>query len=149
LALIGTLAAIAMVVFAAPAPAASPPHVTRLSYFVRDDGQLPHTLLMVDANRADRVRATAFYKGRHAGGRLFYDDRISRGSKHPWVLKHQDGDEAYRLIRRSLAHRGFARVRVRAHNEAGRELVKFRIRESQCTKDPPFYPLTCEGDNSG
>ncbi len=138
---IGAAVAIAMIAWPALTAAATPPRVTSLNYFVRDDGTLPHTRLMVSVRRADRVRLTTVFEGERAGGSPTLDHRISG---RPWVLKHQGaGGELYGLIRRSLARRGSADVRIRARNEAGRVRVKLRIRESECTKDPPFYPLDC------
>lgn len=139
--LVGALAALAAVAIATPALGASPPRVKSLDYFVRDDGQLPHTRLLLDIRGADLVRVATFFHGRRAAGSLTVDERISGD---PWVLEHRgSGEEVYELIRRSLARRGTAVVRVRARNEAGSTRARLRIRKSKCTKDPPFYPLDC------
>ena len=125
----------------ATANAAAPPRVTGLTYFVRDDGSLPHVRLLVDVKRADIVRVATVFHGRHASAPTRLDARISG---HPWVLQHQQpGGRVYRLIRRSLARRGSASVRIRARGDGGSDRVKLKIRESGCTKDPPFYPLDC------
>jgi len=110
----------------AAAPAAGPPRIVGLNYFVRDDGTLPHVRLLVGV--------------KHAGAPTRLDDSISG---HPWVLQHQDGGKVYRLIRRSLERRGSAAVRIRARNGGATDRAKLTIRESDCTKDPPFYPLDC------
>lgn len=133
----------ALVSLAAPASAAAPPRIVSLGYFVRDDGNLPHTRLLATVRRADSVSFATSYHGSRAAAPARLDDRISGD---PWVLQHQGGAKLYRLIRRSLARRGSAAVRVRARNGAGRDHVKLKIRESECTKDPPFYPLDCTID---
>jgi hypothetical protein len=140
-ALIAPLAILAALVLAAPAAAVRPPRVESLRYFVRDDGELPHTRLEVTVRDARRVRLTTRFHGTRAGANPTFDDRISG---HPWVLKHSgEGGDVYPLIRRSMRKRGFADVWVRAWNKAGKARVRLRIRESRCTKDPPFYPLDC------
>jgi len=136
----------ATLLFAAPfmapaaAPAAGPPRIVQLNYFVRDDGTLPHVRLLVGVKHADSVRVATVFHGKHAGAPTRLDDSISG---HPWVLQHQDGGKVYRLIRRSLERRGSAAVRIRARNGGATDRAKLKIRESDCTKDPPFYPLDC------
>jgi len=127
----------------APASAAAPPRVVSLGYFIRDDGSLPHTRLLATVRRADAVSFATSFHGRRAAAPARLDDRISG---EPWVLQHNRGAAVYRLVRRSLARRGSAAVRVRARNDAGSDRVKLKIRESECTKDPPFYPLDCTID---
>jgi hypothetical protein len=124
----------------AAAPAAGPPRIVKMNYFVRDDGSLPHVRLLVGVKRADSVRVATVFHGKHAGAPTRLDDNISGD---PWVLQHNSGAKVYKLIRRSLERRGSAAVRIRARNGAGIDRAKLKIRESDCTKDPPFYPLDC------
>ncbi len=124
--------------FASAATAAAPPRVKGMHYFVRDDGTLPHTVLKADVKRADAVRFAVVFEGDHASvaGRL--DDDIT------WEMQHQgQGGRVYKLIRKSLHRRGSASVRIRARNGSGSDNVKLKIRESECSMDPPFYPLDC------
>jgi len=136
---VAVIAALAVLAFASLAPAAGSPRVKEMHYFVRDDGILPHTVLKADVKRADAVRFAVVFEGRHASvaGRL--DGGIT------WEMRHQGrGGKVYKLIRRSLHRRGSASVRIRARNEGGSDRVKLKIRASDCTMDPPFYPLDCE-----
>ena len=112
-----------------------------MDYFVRDDGSLPHIRLLVGVKRADSVRVATVFHGKHASAPTRLDDRISGD---PWVLQHKDGGrKVYKLIRKSLDERGSASVRIRARNGSGTDHVKLKIRKSECTMDPPFYPLDC------
>ena len=131
----------AAILLPAAASAAAPPRVVQLNYFVRDDGNLPHTRLAANVRRADSVGFSTVFKGKHASAPGRFDDNISG---HPWVVQHQSrGGKVYKLIRRSLHRRGSASVRIRARNGSGVDRVKLKIRVSDCTKDPPFYPLDC------
>ena len=116
--------------------AAAAPRVVELHYFVRDDGTLPHTVLQARVRRADSVRFATVFHGKHASA-------PARRDGGEWELRHKDGGKLYRLIRRSLNRRGSASVRVRARNDDGADRVKLKIRESECSMDPPFYPLDC------
>lgn len=122
-----------------PAMAAKAPRVVELHYFVRDDGILPHTVLAARVRRADSVRFATVLHGKHAAA-------PARDDGDEWELRHKDGGKLYRLIRRSLRERGSASVRVRARSGDGTDRVKLRIRESECSMDPPFYPLDCTID---
>ena len=136
------IATVLAVAFGPPAGAlgAAPPRVVDLTYFVRDDGQLPHTRLLIGVKRADSVRVATVFHGKHAAAPTSLDDRISGD---PWVLQHQGrGGKVYKLIRKSLHSRGSASFRIRAEG-AGTDRVKLKIRESECSMDPPFYPLDC------
>lgn len=139
--LVGTATAIAALVTSAVALAAAPPRIVDLRYFVRDDGSLPHTRLMAGVRRADSVGFSTVFRGKHASAPARLDDRISGD---PWVVQHQDrGGKVYKLIRRSLHRRGSAAVRIRARSGSGVDRVKLKIQVSDCSKDPPFYPLDC------
>ncbi|GIK76441.1 MAG: hypothetical protein KJ006_04865 [Thermoleophilia bacterium] len=133
---IGTITAIG----AAAALAAAPPRIAELHYLVRDDGILPHTLLQAEVRRADSVRFATVFHGKHAAAPARED------GDDDWELRHGDGRKVYRLIRRSLDSRGSASVRVRARSGKRTDRVKLRIRESECSMDPPFYPLDCSID---
>ena len=134
---VAATAAVAVLASVALALAAGPPRVKEMHYFVRDDGILPHTVLKADVKRADAVRFAVVFEGKHASvaGRL--DDGIT------WEVQHQGrGGKVYKLIRKSLHARGSASVRIRANGD-GTDRVKLKIRESECSMDPPFYPLDC------
>lgn len=136
--MVATVAAV--LALTAVAAAAGPPRVKGMTYFVRDDGSLPHVRLLVDVKRADSVRVATVFHGKHASAPTRLDDRISGD---PWVLQHKDaGRKVYKLIRKSLDERGSASVRIRARGD-GTDSVKLKIRKSECTMDPPFYPLDC------
>ena len=135
---VSAIAAAVAIAAASAAPAAAPPRVKGMHYFVRDDGLLPHTVLKVDVKRADRVRVAVVFRGKHASAPTRLDDGIT------WELQHkQRGGKVYKLIRRSLHRRGSASVRIRSRNAAGTDRVKLKVRESECSMDPPFYPLDC------
>jgi hypothetical protein len=109
-----------------------------MHYFVRDDGTLPHTVLKAEVKHAAAVRFAVVFHGKHASAAGRRDDGIT------WELQHQDrGGKVYKLIRKSLDRRGSASVRIRARNGGGTDRAKLKIRESECTMDPPFYPLDC------
>ena len=126
----------AMIMLPAAASAAAPPRIVELNYFVRDDGILPHTVLQARVRRADSVRFATVFHGKHATA-------PARDDGDDWELRHGDGGKLYKLIRRSLHRRGSASVRIRARSGDGGDRVKLKIRASDCTKDPPFYPLDC------
>ncbi len=141
------VAALSLVAGPAVAGAGSGPKVTILSYFNRDDGSLPHRVLMANARRTDALRFSTVFQGEQASAAATYDDNIGRRltDKHPWVLQHNasGGEKVYRLIRRSLGERGSAAVRVRARRGDRVDRVKLKIRVADCSEDPPFYPLDC------
>jgi hypothetical protein len=126
----------ALAVLPAPASAAAPPRVVELHYFVRDDGILPHTVLQARVRRAESVRFATVFHGKHASA-------PARRDGDEWELRHKDGRKVYKLIRRSLRRRGSASVRIRARSDDGTDRVKLKIRKSECSMDPPFYPLDC------
>ena len=126
----------AAIMLPATASAAAPPRVVQLNYFVRDDGILPHTVLQARVRRADSVRFATVFRGKHASAPARHDG-------DDWELRHGDGGKLYKLIRHSLHRRGSASVRIRARSGDGSDRVKLKIRVSDCTKDPPFYPLDC------
>ena len=126
----------AAILLPAAASAAAPPRIVELNYFVRDDGILPHTVLQARVWRADSVRFATVFHGKHATA-------PARDDGDDWELRHGDGGKLYKLIRRSLHRRGSASVRIRARSGDGGDRVKLKIRASDCTKDPPFYPLDC------
>lgn len=126
----------AAILLPATASAAAPPRVVQLNYFVRDDGILPHTVLQARVRRADSVRFATVFHGKHASAPARHDG-------DDWELRHGDGGKLYKLIRHSLHRRGSASVRIRARSGDGSDRVKLKIRVSDCTKDPPFYPLDC------
>ncbi len=144
-----TLIVAALFVVPGPAVAApgSGPKVTVLSYFNRDDGSLPHRVLMANARRTEALRFSTVFHGKHGSAAAAYDDNIGRRltDKHPWVLQHNasGGGRVYKLIRDALAERGSAAVRVRARRGDRVDTVKLKIRVADCSEDPPFYPLDC------
>jgi len=132
------IAAVTVLGLAASAPAAGLPRVKEMHYFVRDDGILPHTVLKADVKRADAVVFAVVFAGRHASVAGRPDGGIT------WRMRHRGrGGKVYKLIRRSLHRRGSASVRIRARNASGTDSAKLKIRESECSMDPPFYPLDC------
>ena len=59
-------------------------------------------------------------------------------------MRRDGGSEVIALIRHSLDDRGFAKVRVRARGD-GRHLDRAIVIDlSECSSDPPYYPVSCE-----
>ena len=157
--MVSVLALVAVFVFCAlsgpsgaDAAGAKGPKLVQLYYAESDDGSSRPFALDAYLYRADAVRFTARYDGERASGVARYEDGVTDTNihatgeaRHPWELVRQDGgQDVIRLVRDSLAERGVAKVRVRARGD-GRHLdVAVQIRLSECSLDPPFYPVSCE-----
>lgn len=148
-------AAIATAVLAlAPAAAqATPgPKLVQLSYGESFDGSYPVRDLGAYAYRVDAMRFTTRYGGERASAQARYDDSVTDTdidahgeARHPWKLvRRNGGSDVIALIRHSLEDRGFAKVRVRARGD-GRHLDRAIVIDlSECSSDPPIYPVSCE-----
>ena len=140
--------AVVGILLPAAASAAAPPRVIQMNYYVYGEGPSPHASLVADIRRADSVGFSTVFKGKHASAPGRFDDGTR--SCHCWeVRRHHSRGSAkvyklYKLIRRSLRRRGSASVRIRARNGSGVDRVKFKIRVSDCEKDPPLWLLNCE-----
>lgn len=125
------------------------PRVIQLSYSRSDDGSTPHTVLQAFARRTKALRFSTAFHGRRASAPARFNSHVTDTdlhgqASHPWELEHGGpGGRVYELVRRSLAERRSAAVRVRARRGDRVDRVKLKIRVSKCAKDPPFYPLDC------
>jgi hypothetical protein len=149
---VSILAALAFFAFGATrAPGAGAPKLIQLSYDHTRDGSSKHFNLSAYAHKADSVR---FVVRRHhkpvaVPGR--YNSHVTDtdlhpdDASHPWeVNRKQGGKKVLKAVRASLKHKGMATVRVIARNGNARAKAKVTINVATCTKDPPFYPLSCE-----
>ncbi len=102
------------------------------------------------ARRADSLRFKVRYRGRTASAGSRYDESITdtdlRGdARHPFVIRRdRAGRRVLKLIRKALARRGVAKVRVRARGPGGADSERLRIALRRCSIEPPFYPVDCE-----
>jgi hypothetical protein len=101
--------------------------------------------------RTAELRFGTFYNGHRAGAPGKYRPHITdtdlhgRRAKHPWVPdRDRGGRRLIRLVHRSLRHRGRAKVRVHARGGGLVDFVPVRIDLSECTSDPPLFPVSCE-----
>ena len=131
------------------------PRVIQLSYSEVNDGTFPRTRLMAFARRTDSVKLATRFNGRHptADTRLdksITDTDIKGNAKHPFVvIRKGGGRRVVKLVRKSLAERGQARVRVRAERDGRVDAIKLRIVLARCAMDPPLFPVDCEVKRSG
>jgi hypothetical protein len=136
----------------AAAHAAPGPKLVQLSYGESFDGSFPVRDLSAYAYRVDALRFTTRYGGERATAQARYDDGVTDTNihahgeaRHPWKLvRRGGGSDVIALIRHSLEDRGFAKVRVRARGD-GRHLDRAIVIDvSECSSDPPIYPVSCE-----
>lgn len=151
LALAAALLAIAAPAAAGPAPPTpDKPKLVQLYYAEVDDGSSPRYRLHGHARHTESLRFKVRYRGKAAAAGSRYDKSITetdlRGeAKHPFVVRRdRGGRRALKLIRKALAKRGVAKVRVRARGEGGVDSARLRIVLSRCSLEPPFYPVDCE-----
>ena len=133
------------------AAAERPPRVIQLSYSESDDGSSPRRSRYAFSRRTDSLRFATRHGGVRATGRSRYKPQITdtdiRGeeARHPWALVRKGGGQrVLRLVHRSLRERGRAVVRVRAKRGGLLDDVRVRVDLSDCTRDPPLYPIDCE-----
>jgi hypothetical protein len=124
------------------------PNVVQLSYEQTDHG----VSVQAYAYRTDVLRFRTSYEGEMETADSRYNRHITdtdidaRGeARHPWVLlRNRAGKHVRQLIRESLHERGTAVVRILAHREGRVDDVRARINLSECSLDPPLYPVSCE-----
>jgi hypothetical protein len=154
------ITALALGALAAPSVGAAggrPPKVIQLSYAESYDGGTQARTLEAFAYRADSLALSTSYGDASAKTDARYNDSVTdtdlhgNDAKHPWVARRnrRGGKEVLHLVRTSLEARGFAEVSAIAKSEGGVDRVGFTIRVSDCSQDPPIYPLDCEVARSG
>jgi hypothetical protein len=127
------------------------PNVIQVSYSETDGEPGPDRQLMAFSRHTTSLKfATSFHGTRVAAPGRYVDsitdtDLHGRQARHPWIPDRKHGGRGVmRLIGRSLDRRGFANVRVRAKNGDLLDSVRVRIDLSECSSDPPLYPVDCE-----
>jgi hypothetical protein len=108
--------------------------------------------LQAYAYRTEVLRFRASYEGERATADSRYRENVTdtdidaRGeARHPWeLLKRGGGRQVLQMTRQSLRERGSAIVRVLAHGNGKLDDVRVRIELSECSQDPPLYPISCE-----
>jgi hypothetical protein len=108
--------------------------------------------LQAYAYRTEVLRFRTSYEGERATGDSRYRPNVTdtdidarREARHPWeLLKRGDGKQVLKMTRQSLRESGEAVVRVRAHRDGRVDDVRVRIELSECSQDPPLYPISCE-----
>jgi hypothetical protein len=108
--------------------------------------------LQAYAYRTEVLRFRTSYDGDRETADSRYRENVTdtdvdaRGeARHPWeMLKKGGGKQVIRMIRQSLRDRGVAVVRVLAHGGDKLDDPRVRIELSECSEDPPIYPISCE-----
>jgi hypothetical protein len=138
-------------VASAGAKRSNPPEIIQLSYSESSGDQGADRSLEAFARHTHGMHFATTYKGKKAGapGRYRADitdtDIHGRKARHPWEPdRKQGGGDVVALVHKSLHHRGFADVRLRARKGGEGVAVRVRIKLKKCASDPPLYPLDCE-----
>ena len=108
--------------------------------------------LQAFAYRTEVLRFRTSYEGERATADSRYRPNVTdtdidaKGeARHPWeLLKKGDGKQVLKMTRQALRERGTAVVRVLAHRDGKLDDVRVRIKLSECSQDPPLYPISCE-----
>jgi hypothetical protein len=148
------LALLASLATSAPARPARTATVIQLSYGETPGQDGPDRVLEAFSRRTDSLKFHTTFKGEHVTSPGRYDPNVTdtdihgNRAKHPWKPNRRlRGSRLISLVHRSLNQRGFARVTVRATNKrTGTDIVQVEIdlSSSDCTLDPPLYPISCE-----
>jgi hypothetical protein len=126
------------------------PALVQVAYEESDDGTSAHRQLSAFAQRASSVTfAVRIHHERVvAGSKLnthVVDTDLHGDAKHPWVLSRGGaGAEVLRRIHDALRKQGEKTVWVRAAGVSGVDKRKVDIVLSECTQDPPYYPVSCQ-----
>jgi hypothetical protein len=126
------------------------PALVQVAYEESDDGTSAQRQLSAFAQRADSVTfAVRIHRERVvAGSKLnthVVDTDLHGDAKHPWVLSREGaGKEVLGRIHDALRKNGDKTVWVRADGASGVDKRKVSIVLSECTLDPPFYPVSCQ-----
>jgi hypothetical protein len=143
------LVALAMAIAAQPAAAASGPNLVQVSYAESDDGSSPPFDLSANGKGIDALRFTTRYGGERASGESKLDNAVDTDlngeARHPWsLIRKGDGKRVIKLVHKQLFETGVAKVRIRARGDGEHLDQTVEIRLSECSQDPPFYPVSCE-----
>jgi hypothetical protein len=155
--LVGFVATSAALVAAAQAPAGKAdgqgnrgPKVVQLQF---SSGRgIGEKSLQGYAYRTDVLRFRTSYEGERATADSRYRQNVAdtdidaKGeARHPWeLLKKGGGKQVIRMIRQSLRERGEAVVQIFAHRDGKVDDPRVRIELSECSEEPPIYPISCE-----
>ena len=146
LALVAGLMGVALA--AQPALAAKGPKLVQVYYAESDDGSSSPFDLEANGYRIDALRFTTRYRGERASGEAKLDNSVDTDlngeARHPWSLVRKgDGKRVIKLVHKQLFETGTAKVRVRARGDGEHLDQAVEIRLSECSQDPPFYPVSC------
>jgi hypothetical protein len=126
------------------------PALVQVAYEESDDGTSAHRQLSAFAQRASSVTfAVRIHHERVVAGSRqnthVVDTDLHGDAKHPWVLSREGaGAEVLGRIHDALRKHGEKTVWVRAAGDSGVDKRKVDIVLSDCTQDPPFYPVSCQ-----
>lgn len=144
------LVALAMAIAAQPAVAADGPSLVQVSYEESDDGSSPPFNLSAYGKKIDALRFTTRYGGERASGEAKFngsitDTDLNGEASHPWsLIRKGEGKRVIKLVHKQLFETGVAKVRIRARGDGEHLDQTVEIRLSECSQDPPFYPVSCE-----
>ena len=143
------LVALAMAIAAQPAAAAGGPSLVQVSYEESDDGSSPPFNLSAYGKKIDALRFTTRYGGERASGEAklgnSVDTDLNGEARNPWSLVRKgEGKRVIKLVHKQLFETGAAKVRIRARGDGEHLDQTVEIRLSECSQDPPFYPVSCE-----
>ena len=151
LVVLAVLGAIALVPFAqAEDPRGAPPKLVQLSYDEEPGGTGHDTNLGAHVKNATAVRFATGFDGEKARAGGKYRDEVTDTdindpeAKHPWRPATGDGHKVVKLVHDSLEENGRAVVRLRMKNGGQVKKARVVIELSECSQDPPLYPVTCE-----
>ena len=146
------LAVVPLAIFAASAEGGGggSPKLVQLSYNEEPGAQGRDTNLGAYVKNATSVNFATGFDGvkARAGGRyreaVTDTDINDPEAKHPWIPATGDGRKVVKLVHDSLEANGRATVRLRMKNGGDVEKERVVIKLSECSQDPPLYPVTCE-----
>jgi hypothetical protein len=126
------------------------PNLVQLSYSEEPGAQGHDQTLGAYVKNADAVKfATGFAGAKARAGGKYRESTTDTDindpeAKHPWVPATGDGHEVVKLVHDALEATGRAKVRLRMKRGGEVETQKVVIKLSECSQDPPLYPVTCE-----
>ncbi len=126
------------------------PKLVQLSYSEEPGAQGHDQTLGAYVKNADAVKFATGFDGEKARAGGKYRDSVTDTdinhpeAKHPWVPATGDGHRVVALVHDSLEANGRATVRLRLKNGGDVRKQKVVIELSECSQDPPLYPVTCE-----
>ena len=143
------LFALSAMAFTAQAGGGSP-RLVQLDYHEEPGAQGRDQHLGAHVKNADSVRFATGFDGRKARASGRYRESITDTdihdpeAKHPWVPAGSAGHKVVKLVRESLDENERATVRLRMKNGSQVEKERVVIELSECSQDPPLYPVSCD-----